>query len=77
VAITDKSGADGIARWVNEFFGLKGDHRINKITMHKVCRRVIGQYEQHHRLTSIGDEEMEAKVRELLPDHWAKYVAGE
>ena len=73
VAITDKSGADGVAHWVNEFFGLKGEHRVSKIKMHKLCRWVIDQYEQSRRLTSIGDEEMEAKVKELLPEYWAKY----
>jgi len=31
VALTDKSGADGVAHWVNECFGLKGDHRISVI----------------------------------------------
>ncbi len=49
VAITDKSGADGVAHWVNEFFGLKGEHRISKIKMHKLARWVMDQYEQHHR----------------------------
>jgi isopropylmalate/homocitrate/citramalate synthase len=73
VAITDKSGADGIAHWVNEFFGLKGEHRISKIKMHKLARWVLDQYEQHKRLTSIGDEEMEVKVKEFLPEYWQKY----
>jgi isopropylmalate/homocitrate/citramalate synthase len=41
VAITDKSGADGVAHWVNEFFGLKGDDRINKIKVHRLARWVI------------------------------------
>ena len=30
-------------------------------------------YELHCRLTSIGDEETEAKVQETLPEYWAKY----
>jgi isopropylmalate/homocitrate/citramalate synthase len=73
VAITDKSGADGVAHWVNEFFGLKNEDRINKIKVHRLARWVIDQYEQHGRLTTISDEELEAKTRELLPDYWAKY----
>jgi isopropylmalate/homocitrate/citramalate synthase len=73
VAITDKSGADGVAHWVNEFFGLKGDQRISKIKMHKVARWVLDQYEQHHRMSAISDEELEAKVKELMPEHWAKH----
>jgi len=73
VAITDKSGADGVALWVNEFFGLKGEERISKIKCAKVARWVIDQYEKEGRLTAISDEEMEAKTRELMPDFWARY----
>ncbi|MHC4983840.1 MAG: 2-isopropylmalate synthase [Planctomycetota bacterium] len=73
VAITDKSGADGVAHWVNEFFGLKNEERINKIKVHRLARWVIDQYEVEGRLTAISDEEMEAKTRELLPEYWEKY----
>jgi isopropylmalate/homocitrate/citramalate synthase len=73
VAITDKSGTDGIAHWVNEFFGLKGTDRLSKIKVHKLARWVIDQYDEHGRLTAISDQELEAKVEELLPDFWAKY----
>ena len=76
VAITDKSGTDGLVHWVNEFFGLKGDDRINKIKIHKVARWVIDQYDVHGRLTAISDQELEAKVKELLPDYWEKYKGG-
>ena len=57
VALTDKTGADGVVHWINEFFGLKGDERINKIKCHKVARWVMDQYEVHGRMTSISDEE--------------------
>jgi isopropylmalate/homocitrate/citramalate synthase len=73
VALTDKSGADGVAHWVNEFFGLKDDHRISVIKMHKLARWVTDQYEKHGRLTAIGDEEMEEKVKEVMPEYWKKY----
>ena len=73
VAITDKSGADGIAHWVNEFFGLKGDDRISKIKVHKVARWVNDQYEKEGRMSAISDEELEAKVCELMPEQCAKY----
>jgi isopropylmalate/homocitrate/citramalate synthase len=73
VAITDKSGTDGVVHWVNEFFGLKGEDRINKIKIHKIARWVIDQYDEHGRLTAISDQELEAKVKELMPDYWAKY----
>ena len=73
VAITDKTGADGVTLWVNEFFGLKGADRISKIKVHKLARWVMEQYEVHGRLTAISDQELEAKTRELLPEFWAKY----
>ncbi len=73
VMLTDKTGADGVAHWVNEFFGLKGEDRISKIKCHKVARWVMDQYEVHGRLTAISDEELESKVRELMPEHWARH----
>ncbi len=73
VAITDKSGTDGLAHWVNEFFELKGKERINKIRIHKLARWVIDQYDEHGRLTAISDQELEAKTKEFLPDEWKKY----
>jgi len=76
VAITDKSGADGVAHWLNEFFGLKGDDRINKIRVHKLARWVIDQYDVEGRLTAISDQELEAKAKELYPDYWEKYKSG-
>jgi len=73
VALTDKSGSDGVALWVNEFFGLKGDERISIIKCHKVARWVNDQYEKHGRMTAISDEELETQVRELMPEYWKKY----
>ena len=63
VALTDKSGADGVALWVNEFFGLKGDDRISKIKFHKLARWVMDQYEKEGRMTAISDQELETKTR--------------
>jgi len=34
---------------------------------------VMDQYEKDGRMTAISDEELEAKVQELMPDYWAKY----
>jgi isopropylmalate/homocitrate/citramalate synthase len=76
VAITDKSGADGVAHWLNEFFGLKGDERISKIKVHKLARWVMDQYEQDGRLTAISDQELETKAKEFFPDLWEKYKGG-
>ena len=76
VALTDKSGADGVAHWVNEFFELKGEDRISKIKCHKLARWVMDQYEVEGRMTAISDEELEAKVQELMPAYWEKYKAA-
>ena len=73
VAITDKSGTDGVVHWVNEFFGLKGTDRINKIKIHRLARWVIDQYDEEGRLTAISDQELEAKAKELMPEYWNKY----
>ncbi|MBM4031718.1 MAG: 2-isopropylmalate synthase [Planctomycetes bacterium] len=62
VAITDKSGADGVALWVNQFLGLEGDQRLSKVKLHKICRWVADQYSDG-RTTVISDEEMIEQVR--------------
>jgi len=77
VSLTDKTGADGVVLWVNEFFGLHGHDRINKIKCHKLARWVMDQYEVHHRITAISDQEMEAQVRELMPEYWEKYKGAQ
>jgi len=76
VAITDKSGADGIALWVNEFLGLSGADRVSKIKITKLARWVMDQYEIDGRLTAISDQELEEKTQELLPQIWEKHKGG-
>ena len=73
VAITDKTGADGIVLWVNEFFALTDTDRLSKIKVHKLARWVMDQYEIEGRLTAISDEELEAKTKELMPKYWQMY----
>jgi len=72
VAITDKSGADGVALWVNDFLGLKGKERVSKVKFHKIARWVADQYEIHHRMTAISEHEMEAQVRHHFPEFYAQ-----
>ena len=76
VSITDKTGVDGVAIWVNEFLGLEGDAKLSKIKVHKVARWVLDQYEQEGRLSAITDEELEAQVKEHLPDQYAQRVGA-
>jgi isopropylmalate/homocitrate/citramalate synthase len=67
VAITDKSGVDGITMWVNDYLGLEGDARVRKRQVLKIARWVMEQYEVHERLTGISDEELAEQVRLHLP----------
>ncbi len=73
VALTDKSGIDGVVHWVNDFFGLSGDDRLGAIKCVKIGRWVDDQFKKHGRMTAISDDELEAQVKELLPEYYAKY----
>lgn len=72
VAITDKSGTDGVALWVNNFLGLKGEERLSVMKVAKIQRWVMDQYEQEGRLTSISNEELEAQVKQHYPELYKK-----
>jgi len=72
VAITDKSGSDGVAYWVNSFLGLEGKDRLGKTKLVKIMRWVEDQYERHGRTTAVSDEEMEELVKEHLPKRYAE-----
>jgi len=67
VAITDKSGVDGIANWVNEYLGLKGKERLSKAKVGRVARWVRDQYEKQGRITVISDEELIEVCKQHLP----------
>lgn len=68
VVITDKSGAAGIASWVNVCLGLDGAKRIGKddARIQKIRIWVDEQYSQE-RNSSISDEEMDALVKKHFP----------
>lgn len=70
VAITDKSGVDGVALWVNTFLGLKGDKKASRRAIAKISRWVRDQYDVEGRNTAVSDEEMEEQTRKYLPDHF-------
>jgi len=72
VAITDKSGTDGVAMWVNNFLGLTEKDQLTVMKVAKVQRWVMDQYEKEGRLTSISDKEMEEQVAKFFPDLYAK-----
>ncbi len=69
VAINQTSGTAGIAHWINSFFKLTGDKRIDKRD-EKVIRIKEWADEQYKngRVTSISDRELERVVRKLAPE---------
>jgi len=76
VAITDKSGTDGVAVWVNEFLGLEGKERLTLSKVAPIQRWVMDQYEKERRLTAISDEELAAQVRRHFPEEYEKARRG-
>lgn len=73
VSITDKSGTDGVALWVNDFLGLKGEERLTVMKVAKIQRWVMDQYEKEGRMSSITDEELEEQVKLNLPEYYEKH----
>ncbi|MEK7395820.1 MAG: histone-lysine N-methyltransferase, partial [Candidatus Poribacteria bacterium] len=72
VMITDKSGVDGIALWVNKFLSLKGESKASKTAVVKIARWVRDQYDTHGRITAISEEELVEQVKVYMPDHFDK-----
>jgi len=74
VVITDKSGADGVYLWVNNFLGLSDERRIRKTKLVKIMRWVADQYDVENRTTAISDREMADLVRKYVPEEYEKAV---
>ena len=68
VAITDKSGTAGIARWINDYLGLKGEKAVKKTNpeIMKIKKWIDEQY-ANNRITSISEEEMLTQVKTHFP----------
>ncbi len=77
VSITDKSGTDGIALWVNEFLGLRGKNRVSRSRVAPIQRWVMNQYEKEGRNTAISEEELEEQVRINIPLVYAERVKSQ
>ena len=77
VAITDKSGSDGVAYWVNSFLGLKDKDRLRKSKLVKIMRWVADEYDVNGRTTAVSDAEMEKLVEEHLPDLYFETVKNQ
>jgi isopropylmalate/homocitrate/citramalate synthase len=70
VAITDKSGVDGIAFWVNEHLAQQGKERLRKAKLGRVARWVRDQYDKEGRITAISEKELMEVCREYLPEYF-------
>ena len=66
VAISKNSGLAGIAYWVNQNYGLKGERELNKQSplVVKLKEWVDAQYEDG-RTAALSNEELESKIAEL------------
>ena len=71
VAINDKSGAAGIAHWVNSYLGLQGDKMVDKTHpgIQKIYHVVKKMYDEG-RTTALSSEEMEKLARKYLPEYF-------
>jgi len=69
IAVDAHSGLAGIAAWINTYFRLEGDQRIDKRDprVAKIKEWVDKEYE-NGRTTVIGDDELEMVVREVMPE---------
>lgn len=69
VAISKNSGLAGIAYWVNQTYGLRGMRELNKHSPLVIALKewVDRQYEDG-RTAALSDEELEAKVAELMKE---------
>jgi citrate (Re)-synthase len=71
VAISDKSGTAGIARWINDYLNLPADKAIEKTNpgIVNIKRWVDEQYEKD-RVTDISDQEMIEQTKAQFPQHF-------
>ena len=69
IAINDKSGAAGVAHWINQRLKLTEDRAVDKRHpgVVKITQWVQEQYDDG-RLTTIGNSELEVVARKHLPD---------
>ena len=69
VAVNQTSGLAGIAHWINSYFALEGDKRIDKKDKRVIkIKEWVDQQYINGRVTSIGDEELEEVIHNLAPD---------
>jgi len=74
VAVTDKSGADGVALWVNNWLGLEGEDRLKRTRAARIARWVMDQFKEG-RVTAISEEELVEQIKIHLPEQYETAMA--
>ncbi|MDR1997239.1 MAG: histone-lysine N-methyltransferase [Candidatus Margulisbacteria bacterium] len=77
VAITDKSGAAGIAFWLNDYFRLPEERKIDKNDprLQKVYKWVMAQYAKN-RVSTISEAELIDQAKKHLPSLFHSDLEG-
>ena len=73
VSISNTSGVAGIAYWINDYYNLKGENRVDKrdpLTVY--IKKWIDEQYAGGRITIISDEELEALVEQFAPGKYSK-----
>jgi len=71
VAVNEYSGIAGITYWLNQYFNLKGDKRIDKKDPRvQIIKEWVDQQYAEGRTTVIGDSELEHLIQREIPDLW-------
>ena len=77
VAITDKSGAAGIAFWINEYFRLPDERKIDKNNpnLQRIYKWVMAQYAKD-RVSTISEAELIAQTKKHIPSLFHSDLEG-
>lgn len=77
VAVDSHSGTAGIAYWINSYFELDCDNKIDKKDpLVASVKEMIDKEYESGRTTSIGDEELMNIIRNLDPKRFKKLMVG-
>lgn len=73
VAVSEHSGLAGVAHWINSYFGLEGDHKIDKRSEVVVkLKEWVDAQVAEGRQTIFGDLELEHALHSLMPNEWKR-----
>jgi isopropylmalate/homocitrate/citramalate synthase len=74
VEITDKSGIAGIAYWINSFFNIPDNEKLNKDNEGiKKIKEVVDKEYENGRIISMSEQELIELTKKFLPDIFQKY----